>query len=514
VLGRSVSGALPILESVAETFLLAIDQGTTSSRALVVDGAGGIRGIGQLPFQQHFPRPGWVEHDPEEIWSTTLEAIAGALAAANIRPAGVAAMGITNQRETLVAWDRRTGEPLHRAIVWQDRRTADLCQQLRDDGHEALVQQRTGLTIDPYFSGTKASWLLREVPRVASAASAGDLALGTVDSWLIWKLTGGQRHVTDYTNACRTMLFDIHRARWDEELCALLGVPIGALAEPLPSRSEFGVCSREVIGAEIPILAVAGDQQAALFGQAAFERGQAKNTYGTGCFLIGQAGGEAPVSANRLLTSLTAGAAPGRLEFLVEGSVFVAGSLVQWLRDELKLVERSEDIEALAASVPDAGGVTIVPAFTGLGAPYWDAGARGAILGLTRGTTAAHIARAALEAIALASAELVGALASDLGAPVTELRVDGGAASNNLLMQMQADFAGLPVLRPAATETTALGAAYLAGIGCGAWAGQDEIAALWKLERRFEPALAEGEREAKLHEWRRAVRRVLSDEGA
>lgn len=491
-------------------FILAIDQGTTSSRALVVDEGGRVRGSGQRPFTQHFPRPGWVEHEPEEIWTSTEAAIAVALAEAGLAFGELTVIGITNQRETAIAWDRTTGEARGRAIVWQDRRTTDACDRLRAAGHEALIQQRTGLTIDPYFSGTKFAWMLRNDPALRRVAESGGVALGTVDSWLLWKLTAGAVHATDCTNASRTLLWDIEASRWDEELCGLLGVPSAALPVVQASGSPFGYTSEARFGARVPILAVAGDQQSALFGQGCMAPGQAKNTYGTGCFLLAHSGGEARRSRNRLLTTRAASAEGEAAAYALEGSVFVAGSLVQWLRDELGIIDESADIEALAASVTDCAGVTIVPAFTGLGAPYWDARARGGIFGLTRGTTKAHIARAALEAIALSSAELIEAMEADLGAPIRELRVDGGAARNDLLMQMQADFSGVPVTRPANIETTALGAAYLAGIEAGVWPSAAEVAGLNVAERRFEPRLDAGERTAKLERWRGAVGRVLS----
>jgi len=489
--------------------ILAVDQGTTSSRALVVDARGAVVGAGQQPFAQHFPEPGRVEHDPLDIWSSTQAAILLALKAAAVAPREIAALGITSQRETVLLWDRVTGEPAAPAIVWQDRRTAPRCRELRAAGHEETVRKATGLTLDPYFSGTKLAWMLEQDTPLRRRAEGGELAAGTVDSWLIWQLTGGRRHVTDYTNACRTLLFNLHTLRWDDSLLGLFGVPAAVLPEVLPSSAEFGETSSDVFGARVPILAVAGDQQSALFGQACFEPGQAKNTYGTGCFLLANAGPEARLSTARLLTSVGAGAAPGAPEYVLEGSVFVAGSLVQWLRDGLGIIERSEDVEALAASVPDSDGVTVVPAFTGLGAPYWDPYARGTILGLTRGTTRAHIARAALEAIALANVELLEATSAGLPAPVAELRVDGGAARNNLLMQIQADFLGIPVVRPTETETTALGAAYLAGLGSGVWASRAEVGALWRLDRRFEPSLDARSRADRLAEWRRAVQRSL-----
>jgi glycerol kinase len=476
----------------------------------VVDEHGEIRGLGQVPLPQHFPRPGLVEHDPDEIWTTTLGAIRGALADAGVETRELAGIGITNQRETVVAWDRGTGKPVHHAIVWQDRRTAAICEELRAAGHETLIQERTGLTIDPYFSGTKLTWLFREYPAIRRRAEAGEVAVGTVDSWLAWRLTGGRRHVTDYSNASRTMLFNIRAARWDDELCELMGVPPVALPAVEPSRTAFGTTDEGVFGAGVPIFAIAGDQQSALYGQACTATGLAKNTYGTGCFLLVNRGADCSPSQHRLLTSLTCGAREDDLEFALEGSVFSGGSIVQWLRDGLGIIERAEDVEPLAASVEDAAGVSIVPAFTGLGAPYWDAAARGAILGLTRGVTRAHIARAALEAIAFSSTELLEAMERDSHRPIRELRVDGGASRNNLLMQLQADLAGVRVVRPRESETTALGAAYLAGIGAGVWAGDDEVATLWKVEHTFEPRLNSADRHARTADWKRAVARVLA----
>ncbi len=491
-------------------YILAIDQGTTSSRALIVDGAGEVAGAGQRAFEQFYPQPGWVEHDPEEIWSTTLESIGIALAQARLGAAELSAIGVTNQRETVVVWDKKTGEPLHPAIVWQDRRTASICEGFRAAGHEAGVARTTGLMLDPYFSGSKLTWLLRSHKEIRRRAEAGEVAAGTVDSWLIWKLTGGQRHVTDFTNASRTLLFNINRGRWDDGLLDLFEVPRAMLPQPQPSRSLFGTTEESVLGVKLPITGVAGDKQSALFAQGGFAPGVAKNTYGTGCFLLAHGGRQPVHSTAGLLTSIGAGAGPAGPEYVSEGSVFVAGALVQWLRDELTLFKRSEDIEALAESVPDSGGVSIVPAFTGLGAPDWDPHARGAILGLTRGSNAGHIARAALEAIALSSAELVEVMNRDLPAPIDCLRVDGGAATNNLLMQLQADYTGLPVERPVNTETTALGAAYLAGLESGAWASTEEIGELRQVERVFEPQLGAAERQARLAQWRRAVERTLN----
>lgn len=490
-------------------FILAIDQGTTSSRALVVDGDGEVLGTGQQPFAQHYPRPGYVEHDAEDIWETTLEAIATALAAAGVTPAELAAIGIANQRETVLLWDRESGEPVGRAIVWQDRRTAEMCDDLRARGLEDAVRTRTGLALDPYFSGTKIAWLLDNTRGLRAAAEAGVVAAGTVDSWLLWKLTDGSQHATDYTNASRTLLFNTSTLAWDPDLLSLFDIPPGLLPRVQPSCSEFGVTSAEVLGAEVPVLGIAGDQQAALFGQAGFLEGVAKNTYGTGCFLLADVGADRVASQNRMLVSLGAGSRESSPEYVVEGSVFVAGALVQWLRDELGIIKRADDIEALALSVPDSGGVTIVPAFTGLGAPYWDPYARGAILGLTRGTTRAHIARAALEAIALASTELLRAVQADVPHQIVELRADGGASRNDLLMQMQADFAGVTVVRPRNIETTAMGAAYLAGIQAGIWADAEEATSLWQPGGIFEPRLGIFQRRDRLGDWRRAVERTL-----
>ncbi len=490
-------------------YILAIDQGTTSSRALIVDARGEIAGVGQQAFTQRFPQPGLVEHDPEEIWTTTLDSIGVALAQAGLVAGELSAVGLTNQRETVLIWDRQTGEPLHPAVVWQDRRTAAICEGLRAAGHEEAVSRATGLKLDPYFSGTKLTWLLQANPGLRRRAEAGELCAGTVDSWLVWKLTGGQRHVTDFTNASRTLLFNVNRGRWDDTLCDLFQVPRAMLPQAQPSRSLFGATSEDVLGVRLPISGIAGDQQSALFGQGGFVPGIAKNTYGTGSFLLANAGPRPVRSDAGLLSSIGAGAGPTGPEYVLEGSVFVGGALVQWLRDELHLFAHSEDIEPLAASVPDSGGVSVVPAFTGLGAPDWDPHARGAILGLTRGTTAAHIARAALEAIALSSAELLEVMNGELPEAVSELRVDGGAARNDLLMQLQADYTGIPVDRPRNTETTALGAAYLAGLEIGVWASNDEVAALRETERVFEPRIGATERHSRLAHWRRAVERTL-----
>lgn len=447
------------------TYLLALDQGTSSSRSIVFDERGRIVAQAQRELPQIYPRPGWVEHDPREIWRTQLATAQDALREARITAQDVRALGITNQRETTVLWNRRTGQPVHHAIVWQDRRAEPACAQLREQGHAAAIQAKTGLLIDAYFSGTKLQWLLDHVPGARDAAEAGELAFGTVDSWLIWQLTGGKRHVTDVSNASRTMLFNVHTNQWDDELLQLLRIPRALMPEVLPSASDFGATDAALLGGPIAIGGVAGDQQSALFGQACFTAGMAKNTYGTGCFMLMHTGSRFQKSENGLLT--TSAAQAGRSpEYAMEGSVFVGGAVVQWLRDGLRAISASSEVQALAESVPDSGGVMMVPAFTGLGAPYWKPDARGTITGLTRGTTIAHIARAALESIAYQSAALLAAMSRDAvaagGAPVSELRVDGGACVNDLLMQFQADLLGIPVVRPAVVETTALGAAYLA----------------------------------------------------
>jgi glycerol kinase len=489
------------------TYLLALDQGTTSSRAIVFDREGRVRGAASRDFAQHFPQPGWVEHDPDEIVRSQFDCARAALADAGIAADALAGIGITNQRETTLLWDRASGRALAPAIVWQDRRTAADCDRLREAGAAERIRARTGLELDAYFSATKLAWLLRNVPGARARAEAGELAFGTVDSWLVWHLTGGELHVTDAGNASRTMLFNIHTGAWDDELLALLEIPAALLPRVVDSLGVCGATRADVLGAAVPIAGIAGDQQAATFGQACFAPGMAKNTYGTGCFLLMNTGAEAVPSVSRLLTTV-AWRAGGETCYALEGSIFMGGAIVQWLRDGLGLIRRAADVEALAASVPDSGGVVLVPAFTGLGAPYWDAYARGTLLGLTRGTGAGHIARAALEAIALQTADLVAAMRGDGAAPLTELRVDGGAAANDLLMQMQADLLGVPVVRPKMLETTALGAAYLAGIGTGVWSGPDEVAAHWRADRRFEPAMPAGQREATLARWRRAVDRA------
>ena len=486
--------------------VLALDQGTTSSRAIAFDGTGAPLATAQQEFRQIFPRPGWVEHDAAEIFATQRDTAARALEAARLARGGVAAIGITNQRETTVLWDRRTGEPVAPAIVWQDRRTASRCDALRQAGHEPLFQERTGLVLDAYFSGTKLAWLLDNVPGARERARRGELAFGTVDSWLAWKLTGGEAHVTDPGNASRTLLFDIHRLRWDDDLLDILDIPRAVLPRLAGSGEVVGATRCEGLPAGIPIAGLAGDQQAALFGQACHRAGLAKNTYGTGCFLLMNTGERPAPSRHRLLTTV-AWQRDGRTHYALEGSVFIAGAAVQWLRDGLGLIARADEIGALAASVEDAGGVYFVPALAGLGSPYWDPHARGAIVGLTRGSTRAHLARATLEAIAFQSAELIEAMASDSGVSLSELRVDGGATANDLLMQIQADLLGVPVVRPRVTETTALGAAYLAGLATGFWRDEAEIASLWARERTFEPRIPRDLAAARLAGWRRAVER-------
>jgi glycerol kinase len=487
-------------------YVLALDQGTSSSRSIVFDACGQPVAVAQREFAQHFPQPGWVEHDADEIWRTQLATAQEALARAGLHARELSAIGITNQRETTVLWDRATGEPLHRAIVWQCRRSEPLCARLREAGHAERIRALTGLVVDAYFSATKLAWLLEHVPGARARAEAGELAFGTIDSWLLWRLTGGRVHATDASNASRTMLFDIHRGAWSDELLALLGVPRAVLPEVHPSSHAFGDSDAALLGAAVPIAGIAGDQQAALFGQGCFEAGLAKNTYGTGCFMLMHTGPQARASRHGLVTTAAA-APPGPPQYALEGSVFIGGAVVQWLRDGLKAIQSSSQVEALAASVPDSGGVVVVPAFTGLGAPYWNAQARGTITGLTRGSTVAHIARAAVESIAFQSAALLQAMQADGGAelPVKELRVDGGACVNDALMQFQADLLGVPVLRPRVTETTALGAAFLAGLATGVWSGTAELAALWQAERRFEPQQALGWAASRMQAWAHAV---------
>jgi glycerol kinase len=487
------------------SFILALDQGTTSSRALVFDHEGTVRAVAQTEFRQIFPQPGWVEHDPMEIWATQSGVLHEALATARVDAADIAAIGITNQRETTVLWERATGKPVANAIVWQDRRTAPLCDELRAAGHAALFAEKTGLVLDAYFSGTKLKWLLDHVPGARDRAARGELAFGTIDSWLVWNLTRGGTHVTDPSNASRTLLFNIRTGSWDDELLRLLDIPREVLPGVIPSS---GVCATATIGgAEVPIAGIAGDQQAALFGQACHSPGLAKNTYGTGCFLLMHTGAKAVASTHRLLTTVAWQRDAG-LEYALEGSVFVGGAVVQWLRDGLKIVRSAGEVEALAASVADNGGVYLVPAFAGLGAPHWDAYARGSMFGLTRGSTGAHIARAALESIAYQSADVLAAMERDAGITLAELRVDGGATANNLLMQFQADLLGVPVVRPKVLETTALGAGYLAGLAVGYWRDAADVGANWQNDRHFEPAMSR-ERVGELRAgWDKAVARA------
>ena len=488
------------------SFVLALDQGTTSSRAIVFDPAGNIRAVAQREFRQIFPRAGWVEHDPQEIWESQHAAATDVLQKARLSANDVAAIGITNQRETAIVWDRRTGQPIHNAIVWQDRRTSGFCDQLKREGHQPLVQRKTGLVIDAYFSGSKVRWLLDNVPGARDRAQRGELAFGTVDSWLLWKLTGGAVHVTDVSNASRTMLYNIHARQWDDELLNLLRVPRAMLPQVRSSSEVYGQTAAGVFARPLPIAGIAGDQQAALFGQTCFSRGLAKNTYGTGCFMLMNIGDEPAASKHQLLTTV-AWEIGGRTEYALEGSVFIGGAVVQWLRDGLAIVKSAGEIEALAHSVPDSGGVYIVPAFAGLGAPHWDQYARGTITGITRGTTGAHFARAALESIAFQVADVLDVMRQDSGIQIEELRVDGGAAANNLLLQFQADLLGVPVVRPRITETTALGAAYLAGLAVGYWKDRDDVKAKWAVERRFEPQLGRDDVAHRRGRWREALSR-------
>jgi glycerol kinase len=489
------------------SYLLALDQGTTSSRAIVFDSSGRIIRTAQKEFTQIFPQAGWVEHDPIEIWTSQLTVAAQALIECKLPAGSVIAAGITNQRETTILWDRKTGEPVYNAIVWQDRRTAGYCDELRRAGAEAEVQARTGLLLDPYFSGTKLRWILENVPGVRRRAEAGELAFGTVDTWLIWNLTAGAVHATDPSNASRTLLFNLHSGTWDQEMLRLLGIPSQVLPEVRPSSGSFGDIANPKFPGSMPICGVAGDQQAALFGQACFQPGVTKNTYGTGCFMLMQTGKEPVASKNRLLSTVAWDV--GGREYALEGSVFIGGAVVQWLRDGLKLIRDAGEVEALAASVKDNGGVYLVPAFAGLGAPHWDAYARGAILGLTRGVTSGHIARAALESIAFQVTDLVAAMESDSGIRLEEVRVDGGASRNNLLLQFQADLLGVPVVRPRVTETTALGAAYLAGLAAGVYPNRDAIARNWQVDRRFEPQMSRDQAASLRTSWSRAVNRAM-----
>lgn len=491
------------------TYVMALDQGTTSSRAILFDRVGKIHAVAQREFPQIFPQPGWVEHDPMEIWSTQSGVADAVLADAGLDGADVTAVSITNQRETTVVWDRATGVPIHNAIVWQDRRTASVCEALRADGVEDLVRRKTGLLLDPYFSGTKIAWILDHVAGARSRAERGELAFGTIDTWIASRLTGGACHVTDVSNASRTLLFDIVARDWDDELLHLFRVPRGLLPDVRSSSEIFADISADLAVRGVPLAGIIGDQQGAAMGQMCIEAGMAKNTYGTGCFLLMNIGREMRESRNKLLTTV-AWERDGKLDYALEGSVFIGGAIVQWLRDGLKIIRDSSEVEALARSVDDSGGVVLVPALAGLGAPHWDPYARGAIVGLTRGTTNAHIARAALEGMACSVCDLVTAMESDAGVAIPELRVDGGAAANDLLLQIQADLLGVPVVRPTILETTALGSAYMAGLAVGLWKSVDEIAAFREIDRIFEPMLKESDAARHKERWAEAVRRSMS----
>jgi glycerol kinase len=488
-------------------YVLALDQGTTSSRAILFDASGAPVSTAQREFDQLFPRPGWVEHRPEDLWASQVGVAAEALSRAGVAPNRVAALGITNQRETTLVWEKATGRPLGNAIVWQDRRTAGFCDELKARGLEPLFRERTGLVLDAYFSGTKVRWILDNVDGARAAAERGQLAFGTVDTWLIWHLTGGKVHATDASNAARTLMYDIRTGDWDDELLAALDIPRSMLPEVRDSSGDFGETAPGLLSAAVPVRGVAGDQQAALFGQACTRPGMVKNTYGTGCFMLLNTGAVPVPSSNQLLTTV-AWRLKGKTTYALEGSVFIAGAVVQWLRDGLGLIRSAAEVEALAASVPDNGGVYLVPAFAGLGAPHWDPYARGVLAGITRGVTAGHLARAALEGVAFQVADVIEAMAADTGAPVAELRVDGGACANNLLMQFQADVLGAPLTRPRVIETTALGAAYLAGLGAGFWDGPDDISGQWREDRRFLPQTDDAGRTAMKQGWKKALERA------
>ena len=485
-------------------YILSLDQGTTSSRAILFDQGGNVVRSAQTEFRQIYPQPGWVEHDPEEIWSSQLKVARDIVD----NPAAIAAIGISNQRETTVIWDRLSGRPIHNAIVWQDRRTSAFCDALKAEGFDQTILSETGLVTDAYFSGTKVAWLLDNVAGAREKAEAGQLAFGTVDSFLVWKLTGGALHITDVSNAARTMLFDIHRGRWSPAILERLNIPRALLPEVRPCSQVYGETQADMFGAPLPIAGMAGDQQAATFGQAAYQAGMAKNTYGTGCFMLMNTGDKPQTSANNLLTTVAWQVGEGAVQYALEGSIFIAGAAVQWLRDEMKLLAHAAESEAIATSIDSADGVYVVPAFVGLGAPYWDQYARGAILGLTRGSGRAQIVRATLESIAYQTRDVVDAMTADSGLTLDTLKVDGGAVVNDFLMQFQADILGVPVQRPAVTETTALGAAYLAGLATGFWSTQDEIALQWQLEREFAPAMPADQRESLYAGWRKAVGRA------
>jgi len=489
-------------------YILALDQGTTSSRAIVFDNDGKIVSVAQKEFTQIYPKAGWVEHDPMEIWGTQSGVAREALDKAGIGADQIAAIGITNQRETTVVWDKNTGKPVYNAIVWQCRRTAPICDDLKAKGLADSIRQKTGLVVDAYFSGTKVKWILDNVPGAREKAERGELLFGNIDTWLIWNLTGGKNHVTDYSNASRTMLFNINTLEWDKDILKELNIPASVLPEAKPSSCVYGYTVKELFGAEIPIAGAAGDQQAALFGQACFQPGMAKNTYGTGCFMLMNTGEKLVGSNNGLLTTIAWGL-NGKVEYALEGSIFVAGAAVQWLRDELKIIENAAASEAMAAAVPDTNGVYVVPAFVGLGAPYWDMYARGAVLGLTRGANKNHLVRATLESITYQTRDVLEAMQEDSGIQLQSLKVDGGAVANNFLMQFQSDILGVPVDRPVVTETTALGAAYLAGLAVGYWSDKDEIAKKWNVDKTFAPDMPEEDRNSKYAGWKKAVSRAL-----
>lgn len=490
----------------SDSYILSIDQGTTSSRAVIIGRGGEFVASAQEEVRQHYPQPGWVEHDASEIWVSVLGVIAAALSKAQLRPDQIAAIGITNQRETAVVWDRKTGYPIHRAIVWQSRQTADICQELREAGHEDTFRGKTGLLLDPYFSGTKIKWILDHVEGARERAERGELLFGTIDAWLVWKLTGGAVHATDYTNASRTLLFNIHELRWDPELLGILGVPEAMLPEARPSSGSFGETNEaHFFGCRIPIRGVAGDQQAALFGQACFEPGMAKNTYGTGCFMLMNTGTRAIASAHGLLTTIACSADGGPAQYALEGSVFVAGSAVQWLRDGMRMLKAAKDSELYAMRVDSTKGVYVVPAFVGLGTPYWDSEARGAVFGLTSGAEKEHFVRAVLESLAYQTRDVLAVMEEDSGMKLSSLRVDGGVVKNGFLMQFQSDILGVPVERPEINETTVLGAAYLAGLSAGYWQDLEELKAIWSMERRFKPAMEPDRREELYGGWKKAV---------
>ena len=489
-------------------YMMALDSGTTSNRCILFDRAGRIVSVAQREFTQYFPQPGWVEHDANEIWATLLGVAVEAMQMAGAAAADIAAIGITNQRETTIVWDKATGEPVHHAIVWQCRRTSEYCDELRARGLTARFREKTGLVLDAYFSATKLHWLLENVPGVRERAAKGELLFGTVETWLIWKLTGGRAHVTDYSHASRTMLFNINTLDWDEEILAELNIPRSMLPKPLPSSGLFGTTAPSLLGGEIPITGAAGDQQAALFGQTCFQPGEAKNTYGTGCFLLMNTGEKPVFSQNGLVTTIAWGLGE-KVTYALEGSIFVAGAAIQWLRDEMKLIANAAESEAVAQEVVDTNGCYVVPAFTGLGAPYWDQYARGAIVGLTRGCNRAHIVRATLDSLTYQTYDVLNAMRADSGIALASLKVDGGASANNYLMQTQADVIGAPVLRPTCVESTAMGAAYLAGLAVGFWRDQAEIRKIWAVDRTFEPQLDAKSRDARLHGWHRAVQRAF-----